>query len=181
MCFPCFCLRCTLSQYSVDIIGDLNAFTAGWIEWNVLLDTSGGPTCIGPSETTWCVPLIGHCDAPLLADAGKQTLTFRDSYYHMGHFSRFLPRGSVRVGQQGALDTNAPVMAVSAATPAGDLVVVVLNTDEKADAAYQLRLPTLGAYAQLTVPAHGIQTLIVRGAARGVAAKAAAKAAAAKL
>ena len=28
-------------MYSVDIMGDLNAFATGWIEWNVLLDTKG--------------------------------------------------------------------------------------------------------------------------------------------
>jgi hypothetical protein len=46
-------------KYAVDIIADLNQWTTGWIEWNVLLDSSGGPTCIGPSLTTFCTPLIG--------------------------------------------------------------------------------------------------------------------------
>lgn len=46
-------------KYAVDIIADLNQWTTGWIEWNVLLDSSGGPTCIGPSLTTICTPLIG--------------------------------------------------------------------------------------------------------------------------
>ena len=54
----------TLYMYAIDIIGNLNAFAnglfnrkivraspyhnalAGWIEWNVLLDSSGGPTCV---------------------------------------------------------------------------------------------------------------------------------------
>merc|ERR1712107_174112 len=41
-------------KYAFDIIADLNAWTTGWIEWNVLLDSSGGPTCIGPSHTGIC-------------------------------------------------------------------------------------------------------------------------------
>ena len=48
-------------KYAVDMIADLNQWTTGWIEWNVLLDSSGGPTCIGPSLTTFCTPLIGAC------------------------------------------------------------------------------------------------------------------------
>jgi hypothetical protein len=40
----------------------------------VLLDKEGGPTCIGPSSDSVCTPLIGLCDAPILADAATQTL-----------------------------------------------------------------------------------------------------------
>ena len=58
------------TKYVVDIIGDLNAGAAGWIEWNVLLDSSGGPTCIGPDASSFCTPLVGHCDAPILAHLG---------------------------------------------------------------------------------------------------------------
>merc|ERR1712217_884735 len=82
-------------KYAIDIIGDLNAWTSGRVEWNVLLDTSGCPTCIGPSHTGVCTPDIGHCDAPILADTSKQALEIRDSFWFMAHFSRFIPRGSV--------------------------------------------------------------------------------------
>ena len=33
------------TKYGIDIIGDLNQHSTGWIEWNVLLDKVGGPTC----------------------------------------------------------------------------------------------------------------------------------------
>lgn len=66
-------------KYMVDIIGDLNNGAVGWIEWNVLLDSSGGPTCIGPTQTTFCTPEVGHCDAPILADVKSNTLTYRPS------------------------------------------------------------------------------------------------------
>ena len=80
----------------MDIIGDLNEGTEGWIEWNVLLDQSGGPTCIGATGGTGCTPAVGHCDAPILANVDKQTLEYRDSYFIMGHFSRYIPQwGSV--------------------------------------------------------------------------------------
>ena len=81
-------------KYAVDIIGDLNAGASGWIEWNVLLDKTGGPTCIGTTAGIDCLPLAGHCDAPILADLQAQTLEFRDSYYITGHFSRYIPPGT---------------------------------------------------------------------------------------
>merc|ERR1719375_715740 len=112
-------------KYAVDIIGDLNGWTTGWIEWNVLLDTSGGPTCIGPSHTGVCTPEIGHCDAPILADTGKQSLEIRDTYWFMGHFSRFIPRGSVVLSS--SVDASLTLQAVAVQTPANEIVVVVLN------------------------------------------------------
>ena len=43
-------------KYAIDIAGDLNHWAAGWIEWNVLLDGRGGPTCIGPGVDTERTP-----------------------------------------------------------------------------------------------------------------------------
>ena len=122
-------------KYAVDIIGDLNAFAVGWIEWNVLLDSSGGPTCIGPTDSELCTPLIGHCDAPILADVEQQTLQYRDTFYIMAHFSRFLPRGSVRIAASNSSSSSSsgsgPCPDYTAfSTPSGDVVLVLLNSDE---------------------------------------------------
>lgn len=144
-------------KYAFDIIADLNAWTTGWIEWNVLLDTSGGPTCIGPSHTGFCTPDVGHCDAPILADTSKQSLEIRDVYWFMGHFSRFIPRGSTIVSS--SVDSTLGLQAVAALTPTKDLVAVVLNTNDDGEVQYQLQLP--GQTASMTIPAHGIQTLKV--------------------
>jgi glucosylceramidase len=144
-------------KYAFDIIGDLNAWTTGWIEWNVLLDKSGGPTCIGPSHTGECTPDIGHCDAPILADTSAQTIEIRNAYYYMGHFSRFLPRGSTIVSS--SVDSSLDLQSVAAITPTKELVVVVLNMNDDGDVQYQLQLD--GQVASMTIPAHGIQTLKV--------------------
>ena len=112
----------------------------------------------------------GHCDAPLLADTDKQTLEIRDSFWFMGHFSRHVPRGSRRVAQDGLLfdaattHVTSALLAFSALTPAGDLVAVVLNTDETQAAAYQWQLADGSAYANVKIPPHGIQTLTLRAA-----------------
>lgn len=143
-------------KYAFDIIEDLSAWTTGWIEWNVLLDSSGGPTCIGPSKTGVCTPDIGHCDAPILANIKKQSLEIRDAFWFMGHFSRFLPRGSTIV--RSSVDSALDLQVVAAITPNDELVVVVLNMKDDGEVEYQLQLQP-DQIASMTIPAHGIQTL----------------------
>merc|ERR1712000_443213 len=145
-------------KYAYDIIADLSAWTTGWIEWNLLLDSSGGPTCIGPSKTGICTPDIGHCDAPILANIKKQSIEIRDAYWFMGHFSRFIPRGSKVV--RSVVDSALDLQSVAAITPTNELVVVILNMNAKGDVQYQLQLQA-DQKADLTIPAHGIQTLKV--------------------
>ena len=75
---------------------------------------------------------------------------------------RFIPRGSVRIGQTGALDTNSTLLASSFVTPSDEVVVVVLNADEKASASVQLQVGT--QYAHSILPPHSIQTLTFNAA-----------------
>ena len=150
-------------KYAVDILGDLNNGAEGWIEWNVLLDTTGGPTCIGPTGDSYCTPLVGHCDAPILADTKKQTLEYRDTYWFMAHFSRFLPRGSVRVAvsHNGKNTTKGGLQYTAAVTPADDLVVVVLNPDNSDSAKFQLQVGKGQYVVAPKLPQNGIQTIVV--------------------
>ena len=75
----------------MDILEDLLHWCTGWVDWNLILDTTGGPNHLG-----------NRCDANIIADPknkkGHGTLVMQASYYYMGHFSRFLPPGSKRVG-----------------------------------------------------------------------------------
>ena len=81
--------------YSHDIIGDLNAFAVGWTDWNILLDQTGGPNHAG-----------NHCNAPILArlDQTPIQLHYQPMYYHLGHFARYLPPGSIRIMHQFDVD-----------------------------------------------------------------------------
>ena len=78
----------------------------------------------------------------------------------MAHFSRFIPRGSQIIPLDGDVtNTNSTFMSVAAKTPAGDIVVVVLNTDDKEEATYQLEVG--GEFAALRLPPSSIHTLRV--------------------
>ena len=144
-------------KYVIDIIGDLNAGAEGWIEWNVLLDNTGGPTCIGPTTNDYCTPLVGHCDAPILANIKEQTLEYRDTYWLMAHFSRFIPRGSILVSATN--DTATGLIFTAALNPKNDLIVVVGNMQDKQVEKYQLDFGAKKYVVIDTIPSHSIQTI----------------------
>ena len=144
-------------KYAVDIIGDLNENTEGWIEWNVLLDSKGGPTCIGPTNNEFCTPLVGHCDAPILADTKKQTLEYRDTFWIMAHFSRFIPRGSVRVSMTN--DTETGLKFTSFVTPDNVLVMVIVNTQDNHLEHYQINVNDKYVHIPI-IHSHSIQTVL---------------------
>ena len=77
----------TGERYAHNIINDLNAGCTAWIDWNVALDTEGGPNHAG-----------NFCDAPTLVDVHAGTYEFQSSYWYIGHFSRFIRPGAVRIG-----------------------------------------------------------------------------------
>ena len=72
--------------YAYAIIGDLLAGSSGWIDWNILLDHTGGPN-----------HLNNTCDAPLVTDAAHAEVHLHPQFWYLGHFSKFTPRGSRRV------------------------------------------------------------------------------------
>ena len=65
-------------RYARSMINDLNRWTVGWIDWNLLLDHSGGPNHVG-----------NLCSAPMLANAGGASVSPQSAYFYLGHFARF--------------------------------------------------------------------------------------------
>ncbi|KAJ0408904.1 hypothetical protein ATCC90586_005941 [Pythium insidiosum] len=73
-------------RYAHDIITDLNNWVVGWVDWNLLLDHTGGPNHLG-----------NNCDAPIIVHASGQDFTIQPMYYFIQHFSKFVPPGSRRL------------------------------------------------------------------------------------
>ena len=71
-------------HYAHDIMGDMNNWVVGWIDWNLILDTLGGPNHKGKDECEGS-RLCGS-DAMILADTDKLILYPQVFYYYMGHF-----------------------------------------------------------------------------------------------
>ena len=73
-------------RYARSMINDLNRWTVGWIDWNLVLDQQGGPNHVG-----------NFCSAPIHTDAASDTFSLQSSYYYLGHFARFMRPGARRV------------------------------------------------------------------------------------
>ena len=132
-------------KYGMSMIGDFNAGTVGWTDWNVLLDETGGPNHVG-----------NFCFAPLIADTKAGKLLYTNAYYYIGHFSKFIRPGAQRI----AATANRDVLQTTAFRNSdGSVAVVVMNqTDKPLD--FQLWIT--GQAAKTTAAAHSIMTLVVQ-------------------
>ncbi len=83
------------------------------LEWNLASDAT-----YGPHTTGGCTQCLGA-----LTISGN-TVTRNSSYYTIGHASKFVPAGSVRV----ATNLPADLPNVAYKTPAGKRVLMVVNT-----------------------------------------------------
>ncbi len=132
-------------RYGTSLINDFNAGTVGWTDWNILLDEQGGPNHVG-----------NYCFAPVHADTRNGTLIYTNSYYYLGHFSKFIHPGAKRIIAAASRDK---LLTTAYQNPDGKLAVVVMNkNDENID--YYLWIK--GKAAKVTSPAHSIATLIVQ-------------------
>jgi glucosylceramidase len=100
-------------RYARDLIGCLNNWVDGWVDWNLVLDRQGGPNWFG----NWCV-------APVIADPASDEVYFTPLYYTLVHFSRYIRPGARRIGFTLASES---LMVTSVQNPDGSLVTVVLN------------------------------------------------------
>lgn len=131
-------------RYGLSMINDFNAGTVGWTDWNILLDENGGPNHVG-----------NYCFAPVHADTRNGSLIYTNSYYYMGHFSKFIHPGAKRIISNASRDK---LLTTAYINPDGKLAVVVMNkSDDNVD--YYLWIK--GKAAKTTSPAHSIATLVV--------------------
>nr|CAH7746787.1 unnamed protein product [Callosobruchus chinensis] len=73
-------------RYAFDIMDDINNYVGGWVDWNMVLDTDGGPTYIS-----------NFLDSPIIVNATAGEFYKQPYFYVIGHFSKFVPRSSVRI------------------------------------------------------------------------------------
>lgn len=135
-------------RYGIDIIGDLNAWAEGWVEWNLVLNTSGGPN---HANNNICAPIVVNED--------NTNVYYNPAYYILLQFSKFLRPGALRIGMAMA-NTNdtANLIATSFKNKDGKVVVEILNTNDN-PVNYQVKLGKNGANAQ--IPGHAIQTVVM--------------------
>jgi glucosylceramidase len=129
--------------YGRSMINDFNDGAVGWTDWNVLLDERGGPNHVG-----------NFCFAPIHADTKTGELIYTNSYYYIGHFSKFVRPGARRIA---SAPSRSALLSTAFVNPDGKVSVVVMNkTDQKIT--YNLWLD--GNAAEATSLPHSIQTLV---------------------
>ena len=102
-----------VNRYARDIIGCLNNWVDGWVDWNMVLDTKGGPNW----ANNWCI-------APVIVEPEKDEVYYTPLYYVMTHFSKFI-RPEAKVIE--AKKTDKELMVAAAKNPDGSIAVVVFN------------------------------------------------------
>lgn len=128
-------------RYAYQIINDLNNYSEGYIDWNLLLDKQGGPNHVG-----------NYCEAPVMLDENNN-LVFNPSYYYIGHFSKYLKPGAKRIFCAGGYDETT---ATAYLNPDNKVVIIILNkSDKDVDTAIDLD----GKIINLQIEKHSIVTI----------------------
>ncbi|MDO4331410.1 MAG: glycoside hydrolase family 30 protein [Eubacteriales bacterium] len=168
-------------KYAHDMIGDLNHWACGWVDWNMLLDTTGRPDhwmdeqlafrerflaggCrqeeLSETEKEFLLPCISTGiwvgEAPMVVDHETEKIRFSSSYYYIGHFSKFIRPGAVRIGN--SMYTHL-LEGCTFENPDGGKVAVVMNPGDRTE---KLTLRYRDEIAETSLPAHSIVTCLFK-------------------
>lgn len=130
-------------RYAHDMIGNFNNGTNGFTDWNIFLDSEGGPNHVG-----------NFCDAPIMCDYDKNTFDIHKSYYYIRHFSQFIKKGAIRIFAGRA---NDKIEVTAFKNPDGEKVIVILN---KTDSEQPFNLIENDHTYSGNAPKHSIQTIV---------------------
>jgi len=130
-------------RYARSMIHDLNNGTVGWTDWNILLDEKGGPNHVQ-----------NYCFAPLHADTRTGELIYTNSFYYIGHFSKFIRPGARRIASS---PSRSALQSTAFTNANGKTAVVVMNKGEQ-KMSYFLWID--GQAAEVNSPPRSIQTLV---------------------
>jgi len=129
--------------YGRSMINDFNSGTEGWTDWNILLDERGGPNHVG-----------NFCFAPIHADTRTGQLIYTNSYYYIGHFSKFVRPGARRIL---ASPSRSMLLTTAFVNQDGKVVVVVMNSTAKGGP-YNLAVGAVSV--EINARPHSIQTVV---------------------
>jgi len=131
-------------KYGYSMINDFNNGTVAWCDWNVLLDEKGGPNHVG-----------NFCFAPIHADTQKGKLIYTNSYYYIGHFSKFVRPGARRIVSSSNRDH---LLTTAFLNTDGKVAVIVMNDSDKT---IDYRLYWEDKFAPVSALAHSISTVVI--------------------
>ncbi len=104
-------------NYGENMINDFNNGAVAWTDWNILLDETGGPNHVQ-----------NFCFAPIHAKTMDNTIHLMNSYYYIGHFSKFIKRGARRISTS---SNRAQLLNTGFINKDGSVVLVIMNKSEE--------------------------------------------------
>jgi glucosylceramidase len=131
-------------RYARDIIGCLNNWVDGWVDWNMVLDKQGGPNWF----KNWCV-------APVIVDPENDEVYFTPLYYTLAHFSKYIRPGAVRIGFN---NPDESLMVTAAQNPDGTIAVVILNMNPEPK---NISISLGEKNENVNISAQAIQTIVI--------------------
>ena len=131
-------------RYGRSMINDFNNGTVGWTDWNILLDENGGPNHVG-----------NLCFAPVHGNTKTGELSFTNSYYYIGHFSKFIRQGAKRIS---SVSSSNNLLTTAFINKDNSIVIVAMNQSDK-KVSYTLTIGSKTATSNI-LP-HAIQTIIL--------------------
>ena len=134
-----------VNRYARDIIGCLNNWVDGWVDWNMVLDRQGGPNWF----KNWC-------GAPVIVDPEINEVYFTPLFYVMSHFSKYIRPGAKIIELQNTSDI---IQATAAKNPDGSIAVVVFN-ESQTNESFSLELNKQTVNIKLN--AQSLQTIIIK-------------------
>lgn len=133
-----------VNRYARDIIGCLNNWVDGWVDWNMVLDRQGGPNWF----ENWCV-------APVIVDPDANEVYFTPLYYTMAHFSKYIRPGAKVIGVEISDDT---LLVTAAKNPDGSIAMVLFNEGNQAK---QFSIILEEKSTVINISPKAIQTIII--------------------
>lgn len=124
-------------------IGALNRYCKAVIVWNYMLDDKRGPNRPGG-----CTTCFGAVD---INSADYKTLDRKSHYYFIGHMSKVLHSGSLRIGTSGYLPSG--VNATASLNPDGTYGIVLQNDNSSS---VQMTIEDGNNHFDITLPAKSL-------------------------
>lgn len=109
-------------KYALGIIQDFQHNVAGWIDWSLILDENGGPSYVNNT-----------IDAAIIFNTAKNEFYKQPIFYVLGHFSKFIPPGSVRIESTlaGSRSWSVYVKVVAFLCPDNTVTIILYNQSNK--------------------------------------------------
>lgn len=133
-----------VNRYARDIIGCLNNWVDGWVDWNMVLNKQGGPNWF----KNWCA-------APVLVDPETDEVYYTPLYYTMCHFSKFMRPGAKVIEVE---SSNDQLMSTAVINPDESLSLVVFNPT-KQEQSFSLNVYSI--QKNISISPQAIQTILI--------------------